>query len=69
MAISKVIYGNRVLIDITDSTSEASNLLSGTIGYGANGSRIVGSCDPSVIVSGSGSAELISGNDYNVILS
>ena len=69
MAISKVIFGDRVLIDITDSTIESSNLLSGNIGYGANGSRIIGSCDPSIIISGSGSAELISGDDYNIILS
>lgn len=42
MAISKVVYGGRTLIDISDSTIDPSNVLSGVVGYGADGSQIVG---------------------------
>ena len=42
MAISKVVYGGKTLIDITNSTVTADNLADGAIAYGANGERIVG---------------------------
>ena len=42
MAISKVVYGNDTLIDITDSTVDASNMLNGTVGYSSAGDRVVG---------------------------
>lgn len=43
MAISKVIYGDDTLIDITDSTIESGNMLNGTVGYTSAGVRTVGS--------------------------
>lgn len=42
MAVSKVIYGGNTLIDISDSTITADNMLEGAIGYGANGERVTG---------------------------
>lgn len=42
MAINKVVYNNRVLMDITDTTATPENMLSGTIAYGADGNKIVG---------------------------
>lgn len=43
MGVSKVIYGNDTIVDITDSTVNTNNLLSGEVAYGANGNRVVGS--------------------------
>lgn len=43
MAISKVIYGDDTLIDITDSTIDSDNMLQGTVGYDSAGVRTVGS--------------------------
>ena len=42
--VSKVIYGNQVLIDLTSDTVEASKLLSGYTAHGADGEVVTGSC-------------------------
>ena len=43
-AISKVVYGNTTLIDLTSDTVEASKLLSGYTAHGRDGDAITGSC-------------------------
>lgn len=43
-AISKVIYGNTTLIDLTSDTVEASKLLSGYTAHGRDGEAVTGSC-------------------------
>lgn len=43
-AISKVIYGNTTLIDLTADTVAANKLLSGYTAHGADGEAITGSC-------------------------
>lgn len=43
MAVSKVIFGNTTVMDITDSTVTASKLKSGETAYGADGTKITGS--------------------------
>ena len=45
MAISKVVYGGNVLIDLTGDTIKADKLLKGYIAHGADGEAISGSCD------------------------
>ena len=45
MAISKVVYGGNVLIDLTGDTIKADKLLKGYIAHGADGEVINGSCD------------------------
>lgn len=40
--ISKVVFGNDVLIDLTQDTVNANNMLAGTTAHGANGDPIVG---------------------------
>ena len=45
MAISKVVYGNQTLIDLTADTVTADKLLIGTTAHGADGEEIVGTCD------------------------
>lgn len=44
MAVSKVIYGNNTLIDLTADTVEASKLLSGYTAHGRDGEAITGTC-------------------------
>jgi len=44
MAVSKVIFGNQVVMDISQDTVEASKLLSGYTAHGADGEAITGSC-------------------------
>lgn len=44
MAISKVVYGGRTLIDLTADTVEPSKLLSGVKAHGADGEPITGTC-------------------------
>ena len=62
--ISKVVYGNTVLIDLTADTITSAALLSGYTAHGANGKSIVGTCTynadtsdatvtPNVLLSGS----------------
>lgn len=43
--ISKVVYGNETLIDLTSDTVEASKLLAGFTAHGKDGAPISGSCD------------------------
>lgn len=42
MAVNKVIYGNRVIIDISGSTVTPETLGEGVIAFNAKGERIVG---------------------------
>lgn len=42
--ISKVVYGNQTLIDLTSDTVTAENLLVGFTAHGADGSAITGAC-------------------------
>ena len=42
MAINKVIYGEEVLVDLTDSTVSPDNLADGEVAYNRAGERIVG---------------------------
>lgn len=44
MAISKVIYGNTTLIDLTSDTVDSAHMLSGYTATGADGERVVGAC-------------------------
>lgn len=42
MAINKIIYGSNTLIDLTDTTAEASDVLSGKYFYGKDGVKTLG---------------------------
>lgn len=47
MAVNKVIYNGRTLIDISDSTANAENTLQGTVGYSADGEKFIGTASVS----------------------
>lgn len=42
MATNKVVFGNEVIMDITDSTISEDSVLEGRVAYKANGQRIIG---------------------------
>ena len=42
MAVNKVVYGGKPVIDISDSTVSPETLLQGVIAYNAKGERIIG---------------------------
>ena len=46
MAVNKVIYGENTLIDLTDTTAEESDVVSGKYFYGANGVKMAGTLEP-----------------------
>lgn len=62
MAINKIIYNNKVLIDLTDSTVTPETLAEGVVAYNAKGERIVGTMKPgsqfSVTDDGSGNVTI-----------
>lgn len=45
MAVNKVIFADRVLIDLTNDTVKAENLASGSTAHDATGAKIVGTMD------------------------
>lgn len=45
MAVSKVVYGGDVLIDLTADTITRDKLLKGVTAHGANGEKITGTCE------------------------
>jgi hypothetical protein len=70
MAVNKVIYGNTVIIDITDSTIKSSDLRDGVTAYDKSGKKITGSLDVDVNVTNfTGTVTLISGDDYRLNIS
>lgn len=44
MAVSKVVYGGRTIIDLTADTVKADNVLKGYTAHGADGEKITGTC-------------------------
>lgn len=68
MAISKVVYGGRTLIDLTADTVEESKLLAGIKAHGADGEPITGTCtfDADTQDATATAAEILSGKTaYN----
>lgn len=63
MAVSKVIYGGEVLIDLTTDTITADKILASYTAHGANGEAITGSCtfDSDTMDATAGDAEILSG--------
>lgn len=52
MAVSKVVYGTTVLVDLTEDSVSAGTLLRGVSAHNAAGEPIVGKCAPSLTETG-----------------
>lgn len=68
MAISKVVYGGKTLIDLTSDTVKADKILSGYTAHGADGEAINGTCtfDANTQDATATDAEILSGKSaYN----
>lgn len=50
MAVNKVVYGNRTVIDISDSTVTAGDLRDGIIAYDRSGTQIIGNYSQEVSI-------------------
>lgn len=66
MAKNKIIYGNNVLIDLTDATlgqNDGDKILSGETAYGKDGEKITGSCtyDADTSDADAAASEILSG--------
>ena len=46
--VNKVIFGAETLIDLTDATASASEILNGYTAYGADGNKLTGTAGASV---------------------
>lgn len=68
MAISKVIYGGKTLIDLTADTIKANNLLQGFTAHGADGEVITGTCpyDADTSADTAAAAEILLGKTAHV---
>lgn len=56
MAINKVVYNKKTLIDLTEDTVSEETLLAGTTAHAADGEKIEGKFDPSVYLKKTGDA-------------
>ena len=54
MAVNKVEYGNRTIIDLTDATATATSILTGYKAYGKDGLAINGAVEFVTYYTGSG---------------
>lgn len=67
---NKVVYGNQVIIDLTDATitgsAEANKILKDYTAYGADGSKVTGTCEFDVDSSGATAtqAEVLTGKTF-----
>lgn len=68
MAINKINYGNQTLIDLTDTTAEASNVETGVYFYTNAGVRTQGSMVIKTIYVGSTAPDASLGSDGDIYL-
>lgn len=70
MAVNKVIFEGRTLIDLTDSTVTSADLNYGKVAYDRAGVRIVGSAVPSITLQGASVQKITeTTDDYALIMS
>ncbi len=69
--VNKVKFGNTVIIDISDSTIQPSDLKDGVTAYDKTGAKITGNFmyDSLTVTNFTGTVTLISGDDYRLNIS
>lgn len=68
MAVSKVVYGTTVLVDLTSDTVSADTLAEGVTAHGADGSEITGTLVTQVYYTGTEEPDATIGNDGDLYL-
>ena len=68
MAVSKVVYGNRAIIDLTADTVTADTLLAGATAHTASGDRVDGAVSFITVYSGSAAPDDSLGEDGDIYL-
>lgn len=66
MAVSKVVFGERTVIDLTEDTVSSDNLLSGATAHGASGEKIEGAVSFISVYTGSQPPSDDVGNDGDI---
>lgn len=68
MAVSKIVYDGRALIDLTADTVTADTLLSGTTAHDKAGNAITGALTFATVYTGSGAPDASLGADGDIYL-
>lgn len=68
MAVNKIIYNAQVLIDLTNDTVAADNLLAGYAAHDASGAAITGTLTFAMVYTGSGEPSASTGADGDIYL-
>lgn len=68
MAVSKVVYGNRAIIDLTADTVTADKLLVGATAHTASGEKVTGSVSFITVYSGTATPSDSLGEDGDIYL-
>lgn len=68
MAVSKIVYDGRALIDLTADTVTAGALLSGTTAHDKAGNAITGALTFATVYTGSGAPDASLGADGDIYL-
>lgn len=68
MAVSKIVYGGNVLVDLTADTVAADKLLSGTTAHDKAGNAITGALTFATIYTSSGAPDASLGADGDIYL-
>lgn len=68
MAVSKVVYGTTVLVDLTEDTVTADDLMLGTTAHDATGTLITGTIYPLHIYAKAEAPTEAFGNDGDIVL-
>lgn len=71
MAVNKVVYGDQTLIDISDTTAVASDVMAGKYFYGNDGVKTVGTADTGMFIASYGNstyAEVLAAYQANKIV-
>lgn len=68
MAVNKIVYNARVLIDLTDDTVAPDKLLSGATAHDKSGTKITGTVTFATVYTGSGEPDPSLGNDGDIYL-
>ena len=68
MAVSKIVYDGRALIDLTADTVTAAALLSGTTAHDKAGNAITGALTFATVYTGSGAPDASLGADGDIYL-